>query len=42
MVDMRRGIDFSSWEDMLADGDKKRQGGVADGDGETSLVKSRP
>jgi hypothetical protein len=41
MVDMRRGMDFSSWEHMLADGDKERQGGVTDGASETSLVKSR-
>jgi hypothetical protein len=42
MVDMRRGIDFSSWEHMLADGNEERQGGVTDGASETSLVKSRP
>jgi hypothetical protein len=30
MVDMCRGIDFSSWEHMLADGDEERQGRTAD------------
>jgi hypothetical protein len=42
MLYMRRIIDFCPWEHMVADGDKQRQGGVTDGAGETSLVKSRP
>jgi hypothetical protein len=42
MADKPRDLDFSSWEHMLADGDKERQGGVTDGASETSLVKSRP
>jgi hypothetical protein len=39
---MRRGIEFSSWEHMLADGDEKRQGRAGDGASEVSLVNSRP
>jgi hypothetical protein len=42
MLDMRRTFDFCPWEHMVADADKQRQGGVTDGAGETSLVKSSP
>ena len=42
MVDMRKAIDFPSWEHMLADGGEERQGRPAAVACETSLVKSRP
>jgi hypothetical protein len=42
MADMHRGIAFSSWEHMLADGSKERQAGTGNGASDASLVKSRP